>query len=404
MTEKRKDNKGRVLKPGESQRKDGIYQYRYTNPAGKRQYVYAPTLQELRQKETEVTQASLQGLDYTDGNITTLDLLERYFAIIGGFISRNTSLAYDGALERLKTQPIASMKIRSIKVSDAKLSIISLKQEGYSYSTLRQLKGILKPAFDMAVEDGVLNKNPFDFKLAKVIPYDALHRKALTRKQQTDLLRFLKTNPIYAPRYEEVAILLGTGMRAAEFAGLTLKDIDLTKGEISVNHQLLYDSKRGLYINKPKSASGIRVIPMSSEVAKCFRSLIAKRRVPTVEPCIDGYTGFLFLTKRQQPRFGAILREALLNIVDEYNKELEEKSLFFEPMPRITPHVLRHTFCTNLVNAGVPVKQVQYLMGHANANVTMNVYAHAMYEDQKDGVTDAMDLIWEACDAGVKAI
>ena len=78
MSEKRKDNKGRILKTGESQRKDLIYQYRYTDFRGKRQSVYASTLQELRQKEKEIQKQIDDGIDYEAGQITVIELLEKY--------------------------------------------------------------------------------------------------------------------------------------------------------------------------------------------------------------------------------------------------------------------------------------------------------------------------------------
>ena len=74
----RKDQKGRVLKTGESQRKDGIYQYRYTDVRGKRQTVYAPDLKSLREKEKELQKSFYFEVDYTKGNITVLELVQKY--------------------------------------------------------------------------------------------------------------------------------------------------------------------------------------------------------------------------------------------------------------------------------------------------------------------------------------
>ena len=80
---KRKDSKGRIFKPGESQRKNGTYQFRYTDIYGKRQCLYAKTLDDLREKEAEIVKSLNCGLDYSEGNITLIELVERYFKIIG---------------------------------------------------------------------------------------------------------------------------------------------------------------------------------------------------------------------------------------------------------------------------------------------------------------------------------
>ena len=80
MAERRKDNKNRVLKEGESQRQNGTYMYRYTDVRGKRTCVYAKTLEELRAKEQKIQRELLDGIDYAAGEITVLDLLKRYIA------------------------------------------------------------------------------------------------------------------------------------------------------------------------------------------------------------------------------------------------------------------------------------------------------------------------------------
>ena len=78
---KRKDTRGRILKTGESQRKDLIYQYRYTDSCGKRHTVYAPTLEGLRKKEKEINRTEMDGASYHDGGITVVELLERYISL-----------------------------------------------------------------------------------------------------------------------------------------------------------------------------------------------------------------------------------------------------------------------------------------------------------------------------------
>ena len=103
MSEKRKDHKGRILKTGESQRKDGIYQYRYTDFRGKRQTVYASTLQELRQKEKEIQKQIDDGIDYEAGQITVIELLEKYISLKKG-VRYNTKVGYIFVLNLVKKE------------------------------------------------------------------------------------------------------------------------------------------------------------------------------------------------------------------------------------------------------------------------------------------------------------
>ena len=78
MVERRKDNKGKILKDGETQRKDGRYQYRYIDTFGKRRAIYGKTLKELREKEEQILKDTLNRTDYLAAKITVNELIERY--------------------------------------------------------------------------------------------------------------------------------------------------------------------------------------------------------------------------------------------------------------------------------------------------------------------------------------
>ena len=122
MAEKRKDKNGRVLRTGENQRKDLIYQYRYKDFWGKTQYIYSSSLDELRQKESEVEKELQKGVDYAKGNVTVLELVTRYINIKQN-VRYNTKVGYNFVLNILKKETFAQKSIRDIKVSDAQLWI-----------------------------------------------------------------------------------------------------------------------------------------------------------------------------------------------------------------------------------------------------------------------------------------
>ena len=107
------------------------------------------------------------------------------------------------------------------------------------------------------------------------------------------------------------------------------------------------------------------------------------------ELLIDGYSGFILIDKNLQPKVALHIQNECRWALKKYNRLHPDR-----PLPHITPHVYRHTFCTNMVNAGMDVKVLQYIMGHSEIDVTMNVYTHMTYEraasqmfrvvDQKD--------------------
>ena len=192
--------------------------------------------------------------------------------------------------------------IRSVKTSDAKLFLIELQQEdGKSYSSIHTIRGVLRPAFQMAVDDDILVKNPFGFQLAGVLVNDAVTREAITKDQMRKFLKFVHDDVVYCKYYEVVYILFHTGMRISEFCGLTLKDIDLEKRTVNIDHQLHRTSDMRYIIETTKTDAGTRVLPITEDVAQMFQAIIEDRNAPKVEKSIDGYSGFLFYDDNGMP-------------------------------------------------------------------------------------------------------
>ena len=132
----------------------------------------------------------------------------------------------------------------------------------------------------------------------------------------------------------------------------------------------------------PKTESGIRIIPMTQEVAKAFEEqrkinfMLAKDK--SIE--VDGYSGFVFTAKSGRPLMPNGVNSVLYNIVDAYNKTEVERAKKehrkAELLPKFSAHVMRHTACTRMAECRMDVKVLQYIMGHAHIDVTMEVYNH----------------------------
>lgn len=244
-----------------------------------------------------------------------------------------------------------------------------------SYSSIHTVRGVVRPAFQMAYEADLIHKNPFDFDLHNFLINDSVKREALTGKQEKDFLKFIKQDEHFSECYDGMYLLLHTGLRIGEFCGLTLKDIDMQKKTINVDHQLQYVGNKGKYIEKTKTDAGTRVLPMSEEVYEVMKRVLTNRRKPKIEICIDGYTGFLFLDKRGMPMMPYQWEKRFQHSVEKYNK------IYRVQLPKITPHVCRHTFCTNMAKRGISVETLKYLMGHTDISVTLNVYTHLKLED-----------------------
>ena len=375
---KRKDKKGRILKTGESQRKDFVYQYRYIDFHGKRQTVYASTLQELRQKEKEIQKQVDDGLDYEAGQITVIELIEKYISLKQG-VRYNTKVGYQFVLNLVKKEEFGYRKISTIKVSDAKQWFMKLQKDGRGYSTITSVRGVIKPAFQMAYDEDAVRKNPFAFKLTDAVVNDSEQRIALTDEQLEIWMDFIKNDNTYCKYYDEFVVLLETGMRVSEFCGLTKKDLDFKNRRIRVDHQLVRERGGKYYVEETKTSSGCRFLPMTDSIYQSLKNMLARRPKVKKEVVVDGYTGFIMLDKNGNPKVALHVENEMRWAMKKYKKLHPDR-----PLPNITPHVFRHTFCTNYANAGMDIKDLQYLMGHSDAGVTLNVYTHANYAHAAD--------------------
>ena len=284
-------------------------------------------------------------------------------------VKKNTLAGRKYLMDALKQDKLGSRSIDSIKPSDAKEWAVRMKEKGYGFKTISNYKRSLKASFYMAIEDDYVRKNPFDFQLSEVIDDDSESRQALSEEQEEKLLSFLQYDTVYQKYYDDVLILLKTGLRISELCGLTVQDLDFENHTLNINHQLLRNQE-GYYIETPKTKCGIRKVPMSEEAGKAFQRVL-KRKKTGKGIVIDGYRNFLFLNQKGMPMTACYYTSTLRNIVKKYNKYHDE------PLPKITPHILRHTFCTRLAQKNMNPKNLQYIMGHSSIMITLNLYAHA---------------------------
>lgn len=321
MSEKRRDKRNRILHNGETQRPDGRYRFKYIDQDGKEKSVYSWRLDHndpypkdkrkdlsLREKEKQIEQDMFNQIVSNGGNYTVLSLVEKYVSLKTG-VRHNTKAGYKTVINVLKKDPFGSKRIDKVKLSDAKAWLIKLQQEdGRGYSSIHSIRGVLRPAFQMAENDDLIRKNPFQFELASVIANDSVTRESITRKQQREYLKFVQEDNHFSRYYDGIFILFHTGLRISEFCGLTQADIDF----------------------------------------------------------------------KDMPMVALHWEKYMQHIREKYN------SIYKLQMPKVTPHVCRHTFCSNMAKSGMNPKTLQYIMGHSDISVTLNTYTHVNFEDAKD--------------------
>lgn len=123
-------------------------------------------------------------------------VVEKYIALKEG-VRYNTKVGYNFVLNLIKKEDFGFRRIREIKPSDAQKWFIKLHKDGRGYSTLTSVRGVLKPAFQMAFEEDVIRRNPFDFVITKHVPNDSKKREALTEKEAETWMDFIKNDRTY---------------------------------------------------------------------------------------------------------------------------------------------------------------------------------------------------------------
>ena len=399
MAKTRKDLRGRSLRKGEVQRaSDKRYMYTYTDPLGRRKFIYANDLTQLREKEEKLLKDQLDGSDiYVAGKATLNETFDRYISTKYN-LRESTRSSYLYTYDHYVRETFGLKRIAEIKYSDVlQFYYHLLNQQGISLGTLDSVHCLLHPTFQLAVRDEIIRKNPTDGVMKEISRESGKNRgvrHALTIEQQRCFMEYIANHPIYYHWWPMFTILLGTGCRIGEALGLRWQDLDFENRVISINHSLVYYPANGsnkcvLRVSLPKTDAGIRTIPMLDIVKDAFEMLYEEQKENGFnETEIDGMSGFIFCN-----RFGSVPNPQTVNhtikrIANNYNADevVRAKKEHRDPiiLPNFSCHHLRHTFCTRLCENETNLKVIQSIMGHKNIETTLDIYAEATEKKKQE--------------------
>ena len=393
--ERRKDNKRRVLKEGEYQRSSGTYEFKWRDKRGNRHSISAVTLEELREKELDVLRDVLDGVKVDKNNLTVNDMYNSWIQLKRG-LKENTFSNYKYMYKMFVEPDFGKNRITDLKRSDVRGFYNFLAEEKHvQINTIDSIHTVLHQVLEIAVEDDYLRYNPSDNalkELKKAVNFEVEKRRALTVSEQEIFEAFLRKKGQYHRWYPVFTVMLWTGMRVGEITGLRWCDIDLEEGSINVNHTLVYFDKRAeerctFAINTTKTKAGERSIPMLPKVKETFLMEKEYQRECGVksESVVDGYRDFIFVNRFGNVQHQGTLNKALRRIIRDCNFEILDKNKQNDViiLPKFSNHSLRHTFTTRMCEAGVNIKAMQEILGHADAETTMDIYAEATKELKK---------------------
>lgn len=410
MAKERRDSKNRLLLKGEYQKEDGRYMYRYVDINGKPRFVYSWTLTKtdrtpkgkpigkcLRDLEYEIANDVHDKIDsYAAANCTLNEYFDKYMEQkihLKPTTRSNYKFKYDLAVRNT----IGNRKIADIKYSDIlKFYNDLMLREGKSFALVMNIDVLLKPTFRLAIRDDCIRKNPTDgviSDLKKEIGKSTSKKFALSEDEQNRFLEYVKNHKRYCRWYPMMMFLLWTGCRIGEACGLTWSDCDLKNNVIHINRTFSYspDEESGEYkemILSPKTNAGVREIPMF----ECVKEILQKERANQLrngfcQSNIDGVSGFVFMNWHKKVQRPTNVNKALERIIESYNSDdfelAKKEGRAPTPLPELSPHILRHTFCTRLCENDINLKIIQEIMGHAQISITMDIYNNVTSEFRK---------------------
>lgn len=400
---KRVDNKGRVLRNGEMQRKqDGRYLYRYVDLSGTKRTVYALTLVELREKEKQIEHDLQDGIDTSKGDMTLNQLFYTYMETKSSLreSTRHTYMAvWKNDIERTD---LGNMKISQIKQFHIRAFYSGLVKRGYAANTIQLMHNLIYPTLELAVDSDIIRKNPAK-RCQRGIDGVKKERTSLTAEEQAQLLDFVRENNRYNIHYPMLVFALSTGLRVGELTGLRWADVDLKQNVVHIRQQLQYlnfGSGCKFYMMPLKTEAGRRDIPLT-EIAR--KALVMQKELSMMlgrmakAQKVDGISDFIFTNSCGMPNTTSAINLILRNMVKEYNQieEIKAENEHREPLllPHISAHILRHTACTRLAETGLEPKVLQYIMGHSDIGMTMDVYTHLDFSKIQEKIQSAEEKI-----------
>ena len=389
MSKQRRDNKNRILRQGESQRKDGRYCYKYTDDNGRVTFLYSWKLTDsdiapkgkkdnmsLRSQIEELHREQLLYGGITKKKLVVGDLLDMLIKEKARKNRPSTIRYKEYIIRTIKEETkFCNTPINKITVASAKRILDNIQDKHhYSGITSRAIKGTLRSSFDIAVENEWTHKNPFDFRYNVDITKTYSLKDGLSESEYESFMSYVKHHQKYSKYYDIFNILFETGMRVSELAGLTRKDIDFDKGIIKIDKQLLYIHAT-LYIGETKTKNANRFIPITEKARPSLQKLVEESS--NYENHIDGYSGFIVLNSKHRPYHNYGIEQIFKKVRENYSRDTGIQC-------SITPHICRHTFCSRMVVRGMNPRILQSIMGHSDLRITYNVYTTIQPQDTVD--------------------
>lgn len=370
------DNTRRVKGEGTIRKKGNGYEGRITvevNGVRKQVSVYDKSQRVVVEKMQELRKKRDNNYYIENKNITLEEWLKEWMKVYKKpYISPRT---YQGYVEKSKTilEHLGNMQLQKIELYHLQKFISDLQNEGKSPKSLRHYYSILKMCFDDAIMCRHISLNP-----TRNLKLPSMRRKELnimTKEEQLVFEGFMKKYRMGTA----YIVLVNTGLRAGELSGLTWKDVDFENKALYVRRGMqkitTYDDdfnkvKRERKVTDVKTENSYRVVPMLDKVVRILQEYKEKVQAEQEELAElgEGFKedDFIFKTKYNHPITSEYLRKTCQGICKSNN------------FRKVGIHELRHTFATRSIEAGIDLRVLQEILGHASYSTTADIYVHIL--------------------------
>lgn len=370
-----KDLKGKELGVGISQQSDKLYVARFTDKFGIRKTKRFKKLQECRQWIADASYISKHSDIENASDILVDTWYEYWIGIKKQTVRPNTVRNYSERYERNIKGIIGKKLLSEVKPIHCQKIFSDMAEQGYKTTTIYQTRITLYNMLEFAKENDVILSNPCKKSVKSDMGKPSEKKVALTIDEQRKFL-MAAAGQSYENQYK---FILQTGLRTGELVGLKWDDIDFGKRTVTISRTMEYRYKVGEWrVGPPKSKSGYRTIPLTDEAIRILKD--QKEKNSKIKVINIEWRDQVFLSRKGEPVKNSTYDTALFKICDKAE------------IRKFCMHILRHTFATRCIEAGMIPKTLQKILGHSNIGITMNLYVDATEEEK----TKEMDLVAEA--------
>ena len=367
------------------------YRTRIKDVDGRRVALYAHTPEELYGKVQEAKK-QIEHMRFRMANPTVEDYCRKWLLMKSAVVRPNTLKRYETSIQNYIIKPIGYYCMDEVSADDLKMLMLPLAQKSSGF--VNEVTMLIKNIFLSATRSHVIEYNP-SAELSAKGGTPVKKKSPLTDEQVKILLNAVRGLPVYP----FVMLGLFAGLRREEILALQWDCVFLDKDVpyISVRRAWRVENNQPIIGTTLKTPSAQRNIPIPKILTACLREVKENSTSDLVIANKDGgpLTDSQFCSmwrsvttrttkERSYYRYfnGIAVRYPVQPILGGHPKN--NPNITYSMDFTVSPHQLRHTYVTNLINANVDPKTVQYLVGHKNCKTTMDIYAKVKYNRPED--------------------